>query len=78
MSAALTQHIVLAIVAILVFAVLGRFLRVFMYIVIGLVITTSLPSLLHGEVPPWIVAAVLWIEQLAQRTLGTLLPAFRL
>ncbi|HEV2359758.1 MAG TPA: hypothetical protein VGZ23_19385 [bacterium] len=79
MTAALTQHILLGIVAIVVFAVLWRLLRVFVYIAIGLAIVTRLSSLLHGQVPPWIAAAVPWLEQLARRAGGTLLqPTLRL
>lgn len=78
MNAALTQHILLSIAAIFVFAVLWRLLRVFVYIAIGLVIVTSLPALLHGQAPSWIVAAVPWLEQFAQRTLGTLLSSLHL
>jgi hypothetical protein len=75
---AITNHIWIAIAALLIYAVFRRYLRWLLYIGVGLAIITSLPYITHGQVPPWGESAVPWIEQLAQDAWGALRPALHL
>jgi hypothetical protein len=78
MTPAITNHIWVAIAALLVYAVLRQYLRWLLYIGIGFAVVTSLPYVMRGQAPPWAVSAVPWLTQLAQQAWGTLQPALHL
>jgi len=63
----LVRDALMALVAVLIFAVIWRLIRVFVYLGIGLLIVVSLPSLLHGRIPSWLApslsAAGTWLTK---------------
>ena len=71
MTQAIIQDTILAIVAIVIFAILWRVLRVFVHLALAILIVTSLPVILHGQIPGWLsttAGAILpWVQQLGQQ-----------